>query len=124
MNSVAISHPIEFQQQKDLHDKQLPEQCKQSYNAVTPTSYSASIVDDAFGIFITVGWIKDASVNEIRKEKLIQCVKDRCVSEVNGEQLNLVHNAVKQVQIKMHVEGRKNRVFSLYQYYTLTVKIA
>lgn len=124
MNSVAISNFIEIQQLKDLEDKQLPKQCKQTYNAITPTFYNASLEDDALGIFITVRWIKAASVNDIRQKQMIQCVKDRCFREVIGEQLNLVHNAVNQVQIKMQAESRENRDLSLYRDHILTVQTA
>lgn len=92
--------------------------------AINPTPYKASIDDDELGIFISAGWTKAASVNENTEEHLIKCVKDRCVREVIGEELHLVHNAVKQVEIKMNTEDHEDRIWSLHRDFFFALEIA
>lgn len=98
LEGIATKNVIELKWLRDVYDKQLSFQFKQTNMESTPTSYQVPMQDPDFDIFITTRRIKASSVSEIIEERLIQCVKDKCVCEVNVEQLGLVPNAVNQAK--------------------------
>lgn len=72
--------------------------------------YKASIDDDDPDMLITAETIKASSFMDIKEEQMMQCVKDKCVSEMSAEQLFLLHDVVKNVHMKMNTEDAEDRI--------------
>lgn len=73
---------------------------------------------------IAAEWSKANTIGKITDEQFIECIKQRCVRQENGENLYLVQNAVKKVLMKMRILGAQDRVWSLHQNYGLAMEAA
>lgn len=124
LKGLSTGEFIEFKKLRDLYEKQIEEKSRHRKEEIFATSYKASIEDDDLEIFIAAGWIEASSVDEIAERQIVQCIEERCKREVNGEQLYLVDQAVKNVVMNTNIAEAEDRVWSLTRDYRNALRSA
>lgn len=64
--------------------------------------------------FIAADWSEANTIGVVTEEQLRECAKQRCVRQENGENLEVVGEAVKMVVKRMHILKAQDPVWTLH----------
>lgn len=84
----------------------------------------ASVEDAELCIFLAAGWVEAASKQDVAKNQVGESVLALCNQEGGGKNLNLIHEAVSKVGVRMALPKAKDRVKSLRRDYTEALRSA
>lgn len=103
LKGISIKGFIEFKRKSDTYERQIEKKSRQIKEALIPTSLNAFIEDEDHQIFILAGWLETLSVDETAERQIKECVDETCKQKVNGEHLYLIDEAVRRVNMRMHI---------------------
>ncbi|CAN8062119.1 unnamed protein product [Agarophyton chilense] len=120
LHGVATEHFTSFKRQSDLYEKQITEKKCDPGVDVTPTSYKASIDDSLTSIFITAGWIKAESMEDVREEHLKECARKRASLKPEGNDFTRIENIVRKVRMDVSLKDPEDRMWTFHYMYITT----
>lgn len=117
LQAVSLRHVVEFRTLREINEQRIEEKNNEPGTDIVPMSYRASFFEVDLKIFIAAQWVMASSVDEITEEQIISVVAENCKIKETGEQLSLIEEAVKRVEMKMHICNAQDRVWTFQRLY-------
>lgn len=90
----------------------------------TATSLKASIDDADLKIFLTAQWVDAPNVGSITNDPLRDCIRDKSIRKIEGDQPHLVDDSVKGVKINEDIADAEDRIWTLQRQYIAALESA